>query len=61
MHLQGLADKIMCRAFLTTLKGLVRVWFNRLTLNSIGTFKELSAQFAKHFIGGIGIRILLRA
>jgi len=51
MHLQGV-DKIMCRAFPTTLKGPIRMWFNRLTPNSIGTFKELSAQFALHFIGG---------
>ena len=54
MHLQGVADEIMCRAFPTTLKRPVRVWFNRLTPNSIGTFKELSAQFASHFIRGGG-------
>ena len=42
----------MCKAFPTTLKGLARVWFSRLMPNSIGTFKELSAQFASHFIGG---------
>ncbi|XP_050258976.1 uncharacterized protein LOC126703969 [Quercus robur] len=42
----------MCRAFPTTLKGLARIWFNRLTPNSICSFKELSAQFASHFIGG---------
>ena len=42
----------MCRAIPTTLKGLARIWFNRLTPNFIGTFKELSAQFASHFIGG---------
>ena len=29
-----------------------RVWFSRLMLNSIDTFKELSVQFASHFIGG---------
>ena len=52
MHFQGAADEIMCRAFPTTLKGLARLWFNRLTLNSINTFKELSAQFTVHFIGG---------
>ena len=52
MHLQGVADKIMCRAFPTMLKGLARVWFSRLTPNSISTFKKLSAQFASHFIGG---------
>ncbi|XP_075665421.1 uncharacterized protein LOC142635091 [Castanea sativa] len=29
----------MCRAFPTTLKGPARVWFSRLTPNSIGTFQ----------------------
>ena len=43
MHFQGVLDEIMCRAFPTTLKGLARIWFNRLTPNFIGTFKELSA------------------
>ena len=52
MHLQGVPDEIMCRAFPTKLKGLARVWFSRLTPNSINTFKELSAQFTSHFIGG---------
>ena len=28
------------------------MWFSKLTPNSIKTFKELSAQFASHFIGG---------
>ena len=42
----------MCRAFPTTLKGPARIWFNRLTPNSINTFKELSVQFTLHFIGG---------
>ena len=52
MHVQEVADEIMCRAFPTTLKGLARIWFSRLTPNSISTFKELSAQFASHFIRG---------
>ena len=52
MHLQGVADEIMCRAFPTTLKGPARIWFSRLTPNSISTFKELSAQFASHFFRG---------
>ena len=52
MHLQGVPDEIMCRALSTTLKGPVRVWFSRLTPNSINTFKELSALFTSHFIGG---------
>ena len=52
IHLQGIPDEIMCKVFLTTLKGLVRIWFSRLMPNSISSFKELSAQFASHFIGG---------
>ena len=51
-HLQGVADEITCRAFPTALKGPARIWFSRLTPNYIDTFKELSAQFASHFIGG---------
>ena len=43
MQLQGVLDEIMCRAFPTTLKGAARIWFSRLTPNSINTFKELSA------------------
>nr|XP_023872851.1 uncharacterized protein LOC111985435 [Quercus suber] len=42
----------MYRAFPTTLKGPARIWFSRLTPNSISTFKELSVQFTSHFIGG---------
>ena len=52
MHLHRVANEIMCRAFPTMLKGLARIWFSRLTPNSIGTFKELSTQFASHFIKG---------
>ena len=35
-----------------TLKGAARIWFSRLMPNTISTFKELSAQFTTHFIGG---------
>ena len=52
MHLQGVPDEIMCRAFPTTLKGPARIWFSRLMPNLINTFKELSTQFTSHFIGG---------
>ena len=34
------------------LKGTARIWFSRLTPNSINTFKELNAQFTSHFIRG---------
>ena len=43
IHLQGVPDEIMCRAFPTTLKGPARIWFSKLTPNSVNTFKELSA------------------
>ena len=52
MHLQGVPNEIMCRAFPTTLKGPIIIWFSRLMPNSINTFKELSAQFTSHFIRG---------
>ena len=52
MHLQGVPDEIMCKAFPMTLKGPARIWFSRLTPNSINSFKKLSAQFTSHFIGG---------
>ena len=48
MHLQGVLDKIMCRAFPTMLKGPARVWFSKLTPNTIFTFKELSRHFITH-------------
>ena len=43
MHLQGIPNEIMCRVFPTTLRGATRIWFSRLTPNSINTFKELGA------------------
>ena len=60
MHLQGVADEIMCRAFPTMLKGLARVWFSRITPNSISTFKELAPNLPYTLSRDIGIRISLR-
>ena len=42
MHLQGVPDENMCRAFPKTLKGPARILFSRLMPNSVNTFKELS-------------------
>ena len=52
MHLQGMPDKIICRAFPTTLKGPARVWFSKIPPNSVSSFEELSKLFVKNFIGG---------
>ena len=52
MHLQGVLDEIICRAFPTTLKGPARVWFSKIPLNSVSSFKELSKLFVNNFIGG---------
>ena len=42
MHLQGVQNEIICRAFPTTLKGPARVWFNKIPPNTVGSFKEVS-------------------
>ena len=52
MHLQGVSDEIMCRAFPTTLKGPARVWFSNIPPNSVSCFKELSKLFVNNFIRG---------
>ena len=52
MHLQGVLDEIMCRAFPTTLKGPARVWFSKIPPNSVNSFEELSKLFVNNFIGG---------
>ena len=52
MHLQGVLDKIMCRAFPTTLKRLARVWFSKMPPNTVSSFEELSKLFVNNFIGG---------
>ena len=52
IHLQGVPDEIICRAFPTTLKRLARVWFNKIPLNIVSSFEELSKLFVNKFIGG---------
>ena len=51
MHLQGVLDEIMCRAFPITLKGPARVWFSKIPPNSVSSFEELSKLFVNNFIG----------
>ena len=52
MHLQRVPDEIMYRAFPTTLKGPVRVWFSKTPPNTVSSFEELSKFFVNNFIGG---------
>ena len=52
MHLQGVPDEIMCRAFPTTLKGPARVWFGKIPPNNITSFQELSKLFINNFVEG---------
>ena len=52
MHLQGVPDEIMCRAFPTTLKGPARVWFSKIPPSTVTSFEELSKLFVNNFIGG---------
>ncbi|XP_075633811.1 uncharacterized protein LOC142606329 [Castanea sativa] len=52
IHLQGIPDEIMCRAFPTILKGPARVWFSKIPPNTVGSFEELSKLFVNNFIGG---------
>ena len=52
MHLQGVPDEIMCKAFPTTLKGLAQEWFSKIPLNNVGSFEELSKLFVNNFIRG---------
>ena len=52
IHLQGVLDEIMCKAFPTTLKGPARVGFSKIPLNTVSSFEELSKLFVNNFIGG---------
>ena len=50
MHLQGVPNEIMCRAFPTTLKGLAKVWFGKLPPNTITSFQEFNKLFVNNFV-----------
>ena len=39
LGLQQPPDKILCRSFLTTLKGVAREWFTKLPTSSINSFE----------------------
>ena len=52
MHLQGVPDEIMCRAFPITLKGPARVWFSKIPPSLVSSFENLGKLFVNNFIGG---------
>ena len=52
MLLHMTPDKVICRAFPTTLKGAARVWFSKIPLGTIADFEQLNKDFVRHFIGG---------
>lgn len=51
MLLHGTPDPIICRAFLSTLKGAARHWYLSLKLGTVYSFEQLSRSFINHFVG----------
>src|SRR3984885_6032192 len=51
MGLQNVPDGVVCRAFVTTLKGAARMWCNSLPPGSIQSSQELGTKFIFHFLG----------
>ena len=52
MHLEGVPEEIMCRAFPTIFKRPARVLFSKIPLNAVSSFEELNKLFVNNFIGG---------
>ena len=52
MLLQMTLNEVMCRAFLTTLKGATRVWFNKVPLETIADFEQLRRVLFVISLGG---------
>ena len=42
LNLQQTLYEVICKSFFATLRGVVRVWFNKLPASSIANFEQLS-------------------
>ena len=50
MSLQEYSDEVMCKVFSTTLTGLARSWFRKLSSGTIDSFDDLSRLFIANFM-----------
>ena len=57
MHLQGVPDKIMCRAFPITLKGPARIWFSKIPPNLVSSLKIWASYLLTTSLGDRDINV----
>ena len=50
MILNGYNDRLLCKVFPASLRGLALAWFHKLLCNSINSFNELWAAFISHYL-----------